>query len=64
MEDIREEKTVLCVFGEKAVVFQGSNTAEERKNLLFRCIGGDYYLTRVTNARGLWYARQKKYFGM
>ena len=52
MEDKREEKTVLCVFGEKEAC--SSNAAEERKRLLFRCIGGDYYNTRVTYARRSW----------
>ena len=32
MEDKREEKTVLCVFGEKEAC--SSNAAEERKNLM------------------------------
>ena len=32
MEDKREEKTVLCVFGKKEAC--SSNAAEERKNLM------------------------------
>ena len=32
MEDKHEEKTVLCVFGEKEAC--SSNAAEERKNLM------------------------------
>ena len=66
MEDKREEKTVLCVFGERKrpVVFQGSctNAAEDRKNLM-KAIMASFSDVLVETSRSYFLQRESAEWG-